>query len=372
MSDKIIKVLNIIGKRPTGGIGSVVYNYQSNFTNENLKSDYMIFANENDGEFDQKVRKLGSKVYVMPELKYTNLFTLIKKIDAFFAEKASQYNAIHLHSVNIGFLCYPIAKKYGIENLIAHSHATMYSDKKLNAIRNYFLCIPLKKWANRYFACSNAAGEFLYGKKAVEDGNVLVLNNAIDCNKFKFNVQVRTSVRKELNIEGKFVVGNVGRFNKQKNHSFLIKIFSEIKKINGNSILLLIGEGPLKEGIKEKVKKLGLENDVIFLGQRSDVEQLLQAMDVFLLPSLYEGLPVIGVEAQATGLPCFMTDTITKEVNINNVQYFSLNENVIELAKKIIDFCETYERCNQNEKVAKAGFDISIEAKKLQEIYLNM
>lgn len=300
-----VRVLNIIGKRPTGGIGAVVYNYQSHFTTGNVVYDYLLFAEEPYGDFDDKVEKLGSKVYVLPELRNSRLIYLYKKINEFFKIHGSEYDVVHLHSTNIGFLCYPIAKKYGIKNLIAHSHATMYSDKKLNAIRNSILCLPLKKMANIYFACSRAAGEFLYGKRMMESGKVYVLNNAIDYDKFKFNDCIRNKIRRELGLDNKFVVGHVGRFCEQKNHIFLIDIFCQVIKHNRDSVLVLVGEGPLKEEIKKLVKERNIETNVLFLGQRSDVNELLQAMDVFVLPSLYEGLPVIGVEAQASGFHVF-------------------------------------------------------------------
>lgn len=372
MGNRKVRILNIIGKRPTGGVGVVVYNYQSHFTNKDLYIDYMIFSHGDDEDFDKKVKELGANVYIMPELGYLRVFDLYKKINSFFRENAYKYDAIHLHSTNIGFLCYPIAKRYGIRNLIAHSHATMYSDKKINAIRNLILCLPLKKWANIYFSCSIAAANFLYGEKFVKNGKVKILNNAINCNKFKFNKDIRKKLRLEMNINNKFVIGNIGRFNKQKNHSFIIDIFIKIKEKNDNSLLLLVGDGPLLEEMKLKVKEYNLENDVIFLGRRDDVQNLLQTMDVFLLPSLYEGLPVVGVEAQASGLPCIMSDTISKEVNINNVKYMSLNKSAEIWAEEILEMYHNFKREDTIEKVKLNGFDIEVESKKLEEIYMNL
>lgn len=372
MKVKEVRVLNIIGKRPTGGIGAVVYNYQSHFTDKNLKIDYMIFAEEKDGEFDKKVRALGSEVVVMPELRYSRILLLYKKINSFFKNNAYKYDIIHLHSANIGFLCYPLAQKHGIKNLIAHSHATKYSDKKINAIRNAILCLPLKALANVYFACSNSAAEFLYGKKFVESGQVTILNNAIDFDKFRYDENVRKEIRKSLKLDDKIVIGNVGRFNEQKNHEFIVDIFKKVKLKEPKAVLLLVGDGPLKNSIEEKVKILDLEDSVKFLGQRSDVNKLLQGMDIFLLPSLYEGLPVIGVEAQAAGLPCFMSDSITKEVNINNVQYLSLDRDSSFWAEYILDYFNKYNREANLDMIKESNFDIKRESIKLQEIYIDI
>lgn len=372
MSNRKVRILNIIGKRPTGGVGAVVYNYQSHFTNKNLYIDYMIFSDNDEEDFDRKVKELGSNVYIMPELRYLRIFDLYKKINNFFRENAYKYDAIHLHSPNIGFLCYPIAKRYGIKNLISHSHATMYSDKKINAIRNLILCLPLKKWANIYFSCSVAAANFLYGEKFVKNGKVKILNNAIDCNRFKFNKDIRKELRSEMNINDKFVIGNIGRFSKQKNHSFIIDIFMKIREKNDNSLLLLVGDGELLEEMKLKVKEYNLEKDVLFLGTRDDVQNLLQVMDVFLLPSLYEGLPVVGVEAQAAGLPCVMSDTITKEVDINNVKYISLDKSAEVWAEETLKIYENFKREDQIKKIRLSGFDIELEAKKLESFYIGL
>lgn len=366
------KVLYIPGGRPTGGVGTFMYNYQKNFNEDKIKVDYLFFTNNKDGIFDEKVKKLGSNVYILQELKYSNIRVIYRELNKFFCEHKGEYDIVHVHSPNIAILCLPIAKKYGIKNLIVHSHATMYSDKVINSIRNRILCIPIKKIANIYFSCSKDAGKFLYGKHYMENGKVTVINNAIDCMSFKYNNQVRDEVREVLSIQNKLVIGHVGRFCEQKNHKFLIEIFNEIKKKNTDSILLLVGDGPLIEKIKDQVISMKIEEDVIFLGQRSDINKILQAIDIFILPSLYEGLPLIGIEAQASGLPCFMADTITQEANINDVQYFSLNESANNIANKILNYYSRFIRKDSTNKIKLAGFDIKVEAKKLECFYRNL
>lgn len=370
--NKKVRILQVLGSRPTGGVGAVVYNYHSNFTNKDLIIDYLIFSDEQDGDFDQKVKKLGANVYILPALKYSRLFKLSNLFNCFLKNRKEKYDILHLHSVNIGFLVFPIAKKNKIEVLISHSHATMYSDKKINSIRNYILCLPLKKISNVYFSCSNAAGEFLYGKSNVDRGNVIIINNAIDCEKYKYNIEFRNQYRKLLDLNNKFVIGNVGRFNEQKNHKFLIDIFYNIQKIKTDSVLLLVGEGPLLDKIKNKVINLGIEDNVIFLGKRNDIDKILQAMDVFVLPSLYEGLPVIGIEAQTAGLPCFISDNVTKEVGIANVTYKSLQQSAQNWANDIVKFYDNYIRKDETKQMIHSGFDIKVESKRLEQIYIEL
>ena len=227
----------------------------------------------------------------------------------------------------------------------------------------------LKKYATDYFACSKLAGEWLFGKENVENGKVKIIHNAVDYQKFKMNEEVRNSIRKELNIEDKLVIGHVGRFTNQKNHTFLIDIFNEIHKKNSNSVLMLVGIGEKEDEIKEKVKKLEIEQNVLFMGFQDNVNELMWAMDVFLMPSLYEGLPVVGVEAQATGMPCFMSkDVVTDEVKITEgVKFISLNETAEKWAEEILN--SDLERKDTRDDLKKAGYFIDDMAGELADFY---
>lgn len=365
-----VRILNIIGKRPTGGIGSFVYNYQSHFTDDRLQVDYLLFDDTPNGPFDEKVKALGSTVYVLPALKNTRLISIWKKINQFMKTTGCNYTAIHLHSVNIAFMCFPCAKKYGVKNLISHSHATVYSDKPINAIRNKFLCKNLLKQATVYMACSKAAGQFLYGKNNMD--RVLVFNNAIECEKFKFSSCVREEVRRQFGWSEKYVIGHVGRFCEQKNQLFLIDIFKECHDKNSSSILVLVGDGPQIQLAEEKVRDLDLTEFVYFMGQRNDVNILLQGMDIFVLPSLFEGLPVIGIEAQASGLPMVVSDTVTEELNLGSVKFVSLSESPEIWAKTIFSIDKFENRENAYRCVSDSGYEINNEAKKLKDFYMRL
>lgn len=210
-------------------------------------------------------------------------------------------------------------------------------------------------------------------KKTFNNGEVYVLNNAIDTKAYKYNSEIRNETRKSLHLNNKFVIGHIGRFSDPKNHSFLIKVFAEVSKIKENSTLLLVGEGPLLGRVQKLVIKYSLEDKILFLGLRTDISDLLQAMDVFVLPSLYEGLPVIAVEAQAAGLPCVVSDNVTNEIELTNILTFeSLNTTPSVWAKKVISFATNIERRDVSREVIDAGYEIENEAKKLEELYINI
>lgn len=266
------------------------------------------------------------------------------------------------------------AKCAGVPVRIAHSHSTTNKKEKKKNLMKQVLRPFSKVFATDYMCCSELAGRWLFGNKEYDKGNVYLLNNAIDLDKFKYNDSLRKKKRKEFGIkDNTLVIGHIGRFVAQKNHDFLIDIFNEIHKKNNNSILLLAGQGPLMEDIKNKVKELNLDDNVKFLGQRNDANELYQAFDVFLLPSLYEGLPVVGVEAQAAGLLCYLSDDMTKETKVLDItKFMSLNNTPEEWADNILDDVKKYKRIDTSKEMTAKNFNIKEEAKKLEEYYLNL
>ena len=302
-----IRVLHFVSTLGHGsGVMSVIINYYRHIDREKVQFDFLHFVECEDSYADE-IKSLGGKIYYVE--KPGGSLKSLKQLNSFFQAHAKEYAWLHNHEVYLTFLLRPISKRYGLEKFIVHCHATKYSDKPLHAVRNGILCLPIRFMKVEMFACSEAAGKFLYGEKMMKAGKVFVMHNAIDCEKFRFRPEVRERFRKEMGLEGKFVIGHVGRFERQKNHEFLIEVFAEVHKKNENSVLLLIGDGSLKDPIRQKVIVLNLEEYVFFLGQRDDVADLLQTMDVFVLPSLYEGFPVSIVEAQANGLVCIASDS---------------------------------------------------------------
>ena len=308
-----IRVLHFVSTLSRGsGVMSVIMNYYRHIDRDKVQFDFLHFIACEDS-YMEEIRELGGKIYCID--KPGSSFQSIKQLNSFFRLHAGEYTWLHNHEVYLTFLLRPIAKRYGLEKFIVHCHATKYSDKTLNAVRNRILCLPIRLMKVERFACSEAAGKFLYGEKMLKAGKVFIMHNAIDCEKFRFRPEVRERLRKEMGLEGKFVIGHVGRFERQKNHEFLIEVFAEVKKRRPESVLLLVGEGSLRPDIEYKVKSLYLEESVYFYGQCENVADLYQIMELFVLPSMYEGAPVSLVEAQLNGLFCIVSDAITKESN---------------------------------------------------------
>ncbi len=374
MSEKI-KVLYFVDRLLIGGIQTFILNNIEHIDKTKVQIDFLILDDGNVYETETNLKLQGYNVYKLEGVwlrKPTDYFNYFKKIDEFFLNH-HDYKVVHLHSSSKNFYVLKSAKKYGIPVRIAHSHNIGFQSKNKMQIMIGNLCKPLlKKYATDYFACAYLAGEWLFGKKAVKDGKVKVIHNAVEYEKFKFNEEKRIEIRNRLNINEKIVIGNVGRFSEQKNHEFLIDIFSEIHKMNKMSTLMLIGKGEKEELIRKKVKNLGLENDVIFMGFCDNVNELMWAMDIFLMPSLHEGLPVVGIEAQAAGLPCFMSKyVITDEVKITGlVSFVELKQSPKEWAEKILN--SDLNRKDTKAEIEQAGYLIMDTAKELENFYRNV
>ena len=294
-----------------------------------------------------------------------------RAVRRFFAEH-HDYRAIHLNS---GPKNYPIlryAKRYGIPVRIAHAHNTGFQTGS-SAERLLGTCLkaPLRHYANTYLACSDRAGEWLFGSRRMEAGRVTVLANGIPLSEFAFDQTARQQVRAEWQVDdATLVVGHVGRFTTQKNHGFLLDIFAELHREQPDSILVLAGIGELQQATRQKVEELGLAETVRFLDFRSDVARLLQGMDVFVMPSLYEGFPVTAVEAQATGLPCVFSDTITREAKIlEAAEYLPLDVPLQRWADAVLGLAGTTQRDACYQELARKGYDVKTMAERLLCMY---
>ena len=285
LEEKII-VAHIMGKWNGGGVESVVMNYYKNIDRNRIQFHFLCDEDSTDIPYEE-IEKLGGKVIVIPP--YQKLFKYQKELYRIFKE--NNYKIIHSHINALSVFPLRIAKKAGVPIRIAHSHSTSNKKEWKKNILKMILRPFSKLYANNYFACTEYAGKWLFGKKVVERKELNVINNAIDLKKFEFNENIRGDLRKELGIkEDVLVIGHVGRFMKQKNHEFLIDVFEKAIKQDDNIYLILVGQGPLEDKIKEMAKEKGIEYKILFLGQRNDVNKLYQAMDIFVLPSLYEGL----------------------------------------------------------------------------------
>ena len=289
LTDEPIRIAQIMGKWLGGGVESVVMNYYRHMDRTKIQFDFICDEDSTNIPYEE-IEKMGGKVILIPP--YQKVIKYHKELKKIL--KNGNYKIVHSHINTLSVFSLFAAKCAGVPVRIAHSHSTTNKKEFKKNIMKQILRPFSKLFATDYMCCSELAGRWLFGNKEYDKGKVYLLNNAIDVDKFKFDENIRNAKRQELNIDDNtLVIGHVGRFVEQKNHRFLIDVFNEVHKQKSNSVLLLVGQGPLMHEIKEKVKKLGLENYVLFLGQRNDTNELYQAMDLFVLPSLYEGLPVV-------------------------------------------------------------------------------
>lgn len=334
-----------------GGVEAVILNYFRNINKSKFVFDFVIDSDSTDNNFINEIQELGGTIIKCPP--YQKLHKYNKFLYKLFKEK--NYDIVHSNINTLSVFPLRMAAKAGIKIRIAHSHSTSNPKEwKKNLLKNILRPFS-KKYANVYFACSELAGRYLFGDKAFDEGKVVIFNNAINLDKFKYNEEKRKEIRKKLNIKNDtFVIGHIGRFVAQKNHTFLIDIFNEIHKKNENSVLLLIGQGPLQNEIKDKVDKLGLTNSVKFIGQVTNANDYYNAMDVFVLPSIYEGLGMVLIEAQANELPCIASTEVPKEATISNqIEYIELDKNPSYWAKRILNKNRSKVNFEYNEKIEK-------------------
>lgn len=305
----MVRVLQMVGSLDIGGSQIMVMNLYRAMDREKVQFDFIV-DRPDKMFFAEEVKALGGKVYVMPQFKGTNIRRIKKAWKEFFVEHP-EYKVLHSHVRSYASIYLPIAKKCGLKTII-HSHTTSEGKGFKNFVKRV-LERPLRRQADYLMACSAAAGLWLYGKKAVQKDNYFFIPNAIDIDKYSYNESVRAQYRKSLGVESKYVIGHVGRLHPSKNHLFLLEIFKAVKEKRQDALLLIVGDGDLHSQIEEKIQRLCLQKDVIMVGARGDVAQLLQAMDAFAFPSVWEGLPLTVVEAQVSGLPCFLSDVITDE-----------------------------------------------------------
>jgi len=363
---KPIRVLQVFARMDRGGAETMIMNLYRNIDRLKVQFDFIVHTEEKCA-YDEEIKALGGNIYSVPKYIGKNHFQYIKAWNEFF-QKHPEYKIIHGHIRSTAAVYLKIAKKYGLV-AIAHSH-NISSGNGVSAFIKNIMQYPIRNTADYFFACSMSAGKWLYGNKSLEKDNFYILKNAIEVSDFVFNEGIRTRKRKELQVEGKFVIGHVGRFHPQKNHIFLIDIFKEIRNVNKNSVLLLVGDGEHKETIGNKVDKLGLSESVIFTGARADVAELFQAMDVFLFPSKYEGLGMVAIEAQGAGLPCVMADTIPQEVFItHNIVSLSLRDSIKTWAKAVRQFESMNIRQNNYKIMLEAGYDVKSNTSFLEEFY---
>ena len=366
----MIRVLHVVTYMGRGGLETMLMNYYRAIDREKVQFDFLVHRDFR-ADYDDEIELLGGRIYRIPTL---NPFSLNyrKALNRFFAEH-KEYKIVHVHQDCMSSVILKAAKKNCVPIRVAHSHSASQT-KNLKYLIKLYYRQQIPQYATHLMACSEEAGKWMFGKADYE-----ILSNAINAQAYRYDVAVRKEVRNSLGIPGnQLLIGHVGNFSEPKNHSFLIDVFYQIQK-KADAKLLLIGGKNLKldsvsimDNMKQKVFDLGLADKVIFAGTRPDVNKLLQAVDVFVFPSKYEGLPVATIEAQATGLICLFSDRVPIECKITNlVHQISLEKGAEFWAERIIEL-SNYSRRDTYQEIVQSGFDIQKNATRLQEFYLKV
>lgn len=368
-----VRILHILGNTQLGGAESRIMDLYRHMDRSVVQFDFVVHSKE-EGYFNEEIRKLGGRIFRVPRFRVLNYFSYCRAWKKLLqehrdADGRSEFHMIQGHMTSTAAIYLPIARKCGIETTIAHARSAGV-DKGLKGILTRFLRRNLSKKADYLFTCSELAGISVFGKKAVEQGRTRFLPNAIDCQKFAPDPLVREKIRRELGIENCYVIGHVGRFHYAKNHEYLLRVFAElVKRKTGDYVLLLLGEGSGMEDIRILSRELGIGDKVYFLGNKSNVNDYYQAMDYFVYPSRFEGMPGTIVEAQTAGLRCLMSDTICKEVIATElVTTRSISEDPGLWADEIEQHLQ-YQRSSRVDEMKELGFDVHGQAVLMTDFY---
>jgi glycosyltransferase involved in cell wall biosynthesis len=367
MKQKPIRIAQVVGQVVMGGVDSVVMNYYRHIDKSKFQFDFFMDGYE-DTPIDEEILSMGGRIFKLPTYEdgmRRNLTTFRRIL------KENNYKILHCHMNTLSVFWLREAKGVAVPVRIAHSHSTAGKGETKRNIMKYALRPFSKRYPNQYCACSHYAGRWLFGDKFYVSGKVNLVRNAIDTRAFIYNEADRAEMRAELGISDELVIGHVGRFMFQKNHEFLIEIFAEVIKLQPNSILLLVGDGPRIEEMKHIVANKGLYDKVVFTGVRRDVPKLMQAMDCFVLPSRYEGLGMVVVEAQTAGLPCYISNEVPSEAVLipNQCKTLNLESSPKNWAIRIVEDARSYQRVSNLQEINEQGYDIHNEVKVLEEYY---
>lgn len=366
------RVLHVIGAMDRGGAETFIMNVYRSMDRSLVQFDFLVHE-QRKCDYDDEILNLGGRLYRLPRFTGANLSSYIRSCRNFFM-RHHDFRAVHVHIGSCAAIVLHEARKYG-QYTIAHSHATNSPDFSFAEMFYRVFSFPTRYLADQYLACSMQAGVDRFGSKIVECGHFAVVENGIDTAQYRFNATTRSALRKSLGVnQNETLFSHVGRFAEEKNHAFLIDIFNRIKLIHSDSKLVLVGRGPLEREIRQKVHDCGLSDSVYFLGVRKDVPAILMASDAFLFPSKYEGFGIAALEAQATGLPCLLSDALPEAIRVlPNCSFMSLNKSSEIWADEIlnnISSASSYSRIMASDMVSQKGYDIKRTSVSLTNLYL--
>lgn len=353
--------------RVSNGIMNVIMNYYRNIDRNLIQFDFVYFDEFDTNTFKNEITALGGRIYKINRPRLSWKYE--KEVFSFFEQQKGEHQILHIHEVFLAPLFVPVVKRNGISSIVIHAHSSAFGSNKKSSFRNRILCYFANKICNYRAACSEEAANKYYGKKIFLNNQYLLIHNAIDVERYGYKIENRKRYRSLFQLEDDdIVIGTVGRLEREKNHQFLLDILEKLLKQNLHYKLLLVGEGSLEETLREKSIQLGIEHRVIFAGKRTDVNHIYSCMDIFVQPSIYEGLSLASVEAQAAGLPCVFSDTITKEADLVQTTYVSLDDNAERWADIIMNI-DLGQNRDTVDLVRKKGYDIKQEALKLMDFY---
>lgn len=365
----MIKVLHYIPGFLYGGIENMYLGWYSNINKDEIEFDLLLRTQDDDAVALKKYRAMGGKYYRLPRIQ--NIWEFRKGVVDFFK---AHHDYDILHTIGCDPFILSTARKYGTKKVILHSHTSSLDENGIKEkIERLYTEINKICYVDRAFACSELAADWLFGGLSFKGRPVTIIRNAIDCERYDFNRERRNILRTALEVDGKIVIGHVGRLTYQKNQFYLLDIFSCFKKKCSNAILLLIGDGPDENELKKYADCLGISESVRFLGVRDDIPDIMQAMDLFLLPSRYEGLPLTEIEAQAAGLPCLVSDQITQESEVTDlVSRLSTDMNPEVWAERMMKMIAETVRKSCLCEIKDGGFDIYTETQRLTDLYMEI
>ena len=357
----------MIGSLEMGGSQAFVMNLYRHIDKSKIQFDFIV---DTPGKncFENEITAFGGKVYSMPKFNGLN-FHRIKKTWNDFLTEHKEYKILHSHVRSYASIYLPIAKKHGLKTII-HSHSTS-NGSGISSFGKSILQYPLRFIADYFFGCSKEAGIWLFGKKIVKSKRYRTVTNAIDVSAYFPNEYKRIEMKKSLGLQNEVILGNVGRLHEAKNQTFLIEIFDAYHRNNGNSKLVIVGEGELREKLENLIKEKSLESSVVLTGARSDIADVMQTFDYFVFPSKWEGLPVSVVEAQSAGLQCFVSDAVTKEVALTPLVHHLPINNGTEVWTGAFENT-SFERKDYSESIEKAGFNVRTLAVDMADFYENI
>lgn len=359
-----IRILHVVPNMQAGGLETFIMNVYRNIDRDRIQFDFLVhYAGRRF--YDDEIERLGGRIYRMTVREDHNLPRYVMDLNRFFKEH-TEYSVVHGHMTSLGLFYFLAAKKNGVATRICHSHSSS-AERSLKGVLKRIMEPLSSRGATVRFACSSSAGKRLYGKK-----EFTVVPNAVDTARFRYSAETRERVREQLHLTDRLVVGHIGRFEKEKNHLFLLDVFSRLKRARPDAVLLLVGAGRLYAEIIEKIGRLGLTDSVRLLDTRADVSPLYQAMDVFVLPSLFEGVPIVSVEAQCAGLPVVASDTVSAEACMTaEYSSLSLKKDAAFWAGQILEILRGFTRADGAAGIERAGYNLRRTSERLAAFYLS-